>query len=132
MSNKLYPKGATRLMTKQIDFAGDDIRAVLLPSTYVFDAAHEYLSDVAFVATAVALTGKTVVAGAFDADDTTFDAVAAGSTLAAVALYKHTGVANTSPLLYFVDELVGFPVATNGGGHKIIWSDGAYKILALV
>ena len=67
-----------------------------------------------------------------DADDLNFGPLAAGSTIKAIALFKDTGLPSTSPLLCYLDEVTGFPFATNGGEVAIPWSDGPAKILSLV
>lgn len=133
MSNKFYPKGAQKVLAGAINFSADTINAALVPSTYAFSAGHEYLSEIgALVGTAQTLTGKTVVAGVFDADDVAYTALAAGNTVQAVVLYKDTGNAGTSPLIAFFDEVTGFPFATNGGDLSIPWSNGPLKIISLV
>ena len=70
--------------------------------------------------------------GVLDADDLDFGALAPGSTIGSVVIFKDTGNPSTSPLLCYLDEVTGFPFATNGGEVSIPWSDGAAKILSLV
>lgn len=133
MANKFYPKGAQKILSAQIDFASNTISAVLVPSSYTYSAAHEFLSDVGTVVGAAAgLTGKTIAGGTFDADDLNFGPLAAGSTIKAIALFKDTGLPSTSPLLCYLDEVTGFPFSTNGGAVSIPWSNGDAKILSLV
>lgn len=133
MANKLYPKGAEKILSGAINFPSDTIKAVLLSSTYTYSAAHEFLSDVSATVlnTAATLASKTVTSGVFDAADAVYTAVSAGSTATYVALYKDTGVEGTSPLLYLVDTATGIPMATNGGDITVAWDSGAYKIFAL-
>lgn len=133
MSNTFYPKGAQKILRAQINFGTDTIKAVLVPTAYTFSAAHEFLSDVgATVGTAQTLANKTTDGGVFDADDPDFGALAAGSTVKGLVLYKDSGSAATSPLVCYLDEVIGFPFPTNGGVVKVPWSDGVAKILSLM
>lgn len=132
MANTFYPKGKTKILTAKIDFETATIKAALVKNTYAFDAGHEFLSALSgHVIDAQELTGKTVVDGAFDANDVSFPALAAGNTVRAVVLYKDTGVAGTSALIGYLDDIPGLPAQTSGGDIKITWSNGADKVLAI-
>lgn len=133
MANKFYPKGAEKVLKGAIKFDADAIAVALVSNTYTFSVEHEFLSSIGtVVGTVQALTNKTVAGGVFDADDAAFGAIAPGSTIKALAIFKDTGNASTSPLLCYLDEVTGFPFATNGGEVTIPWSDGPAKILSLV
>lgn len=133
MANQFYPKGAQKLLSGQINLATDTIKMALVPGTYTFSAAHEFSTDVGpVVGSDQALTNKSVAGGVFDADDVPFGAVASGSTVNALVIFKDTGNPSTSPLLIYLDEVVGFPLATNGSEITIPWSNGAAKIFSLV
>lgn len=132
MSNRFYPKGAEKLLSAQINFSTDTIKVALVTNAYTFSAAHEFLNQITTVGTAQTLAGKTVTGGVLDGDDAAFGAIASGSTVQALAFYKDTGNPSTSPLLFYLDEVTGFPFATNGATVSIPWSDGAAKILSLV
>lgn len=133
MSNTLYPKGAQKMLTGSIAFLADTIKVVWVPSGYTYSTGHEFLSDLgSTVGTAQTLANKSVTGGVFDADDVDFGAIASGSTLKAAVLYKDTGVAGTSPLLAYLDEITGLPMATNGASIEIPWNNGAGKIISLV
>lgn len=133
MANKFYPKGAQKLLSGAINFSADTIKAVLVPVAYAYSDTHEFLSDLgAVVGAAVELQNKVVTGGVFDADDISFGAVAAGSTVKAIALFKDSGSAATSPLLAYYDVVTGFPFSTNGSEVSTPWSDGPAKILSLV
>lgn len=77
------------------------------------------------VGTDQTLTGVTVASGVFDANNPTFTAVAAGSTVIGVVIY--TG---TTPIAY-VNSGAGLPFATNGGDVTLNFSDSATKIFKL-
>lgn len=133
MANKLYPKGAEKLLGAQINLATDPIKAVLVPSTYTFSNAHEFLADLgAVVGAAATLANKSIAGGVFDAADLNFGALASGSTCKALVLFKDSGNPATSDLLCYFDEITGFPFSTNGGSLSVPWSDGPAKIISLV
>ena len=133
MANKFYPKGAQKILTGQIDFDVDGIAAALIPSGYTYSESHEFLSEVGpLVGAAVLLEGKSTFSGVFDAADVAFGALAPGSTVKALVLFKGSGNPSTSPLLCYLDDVTGFPFATNGGEVSVPWSNGAARILSLV
>lgn len=133
MANKLYPKGAEKILRASIDFDDDTIKVVLVPATYTFSTAHEFLSDLgATVGTAQTLASKSTVGGILDADDAAFGAMPPGDNLKAVVMFKDTGSAATSPLIAYIDQVTGFPMATNGGTVTVPWDNGPLKILSLV
>lgn len=132
MADQLYPKGKEKMLRAQINFQDDTIKAVLVPSSYVFSTAHEFLPDLgAIVGSAVTLANKTTTGGVFDADDMLFAALAAGAEVKALVIYKETGVPGTSPLLGHFDNVTGFPALTNGGDQLVRVSDGPYKLFSL-
>ena len=132
MANTSYPKGMEKLLSGSINVPSDTIKAALLPNTYALSAAHEYLSQLgSLVGIAQTLTGKSVTGGVFDADDVDFGALAPGSNVGAMAIFKDTGNASTSPVLLFCDTATGLPMVTNGGAVTIPWDDGPKKIARL-
>jgi hypothetical protein len=134
MTNALYRLGAEKLTSAAIDLVADTIKVALVKTAYTPNlATDEFYSTVSthVIGTPVTLTGKSDTLGVFDAADPTFSAVAAGDTALGVVIYKDTGVAGTSPLIALIDQITGFPLATNGGDIQIVWSNGAYKIFSL-
>jgi hypothetical protein len=135
MTNALYAKGAEKILSGSINLATDTIKVALVKNTYPQNLATDefYTSISAYVlGTPQALAGKSVAGGIFDANDPTFSAVAAGDTSEGVVIYKDTGVAGTSALLAYIDQITGFPLATNGGDITPQWDNGTYKIFSLV
>lgn len=133
MANRFYPKGAEKVFKGAINWEADTIKVGLVSNGYTFSTAHEFLTDAGtLIGTAQALAGKSVTGGVFDADDAAFGALAPGDTAKALVLFKDTGNASTSPLLCYLDEVTGFPMATNGGEVTVPWSDGSAKIVSLV
>lgn len=133
MANKLYPKGAEKILGA-VNLSTDTIKAALLSDAYTYSAAHEFLSDVSATVldTAVTMTSKSITGGVFDAADVVFALVAPGANAKFVVLYVDTGVAGTSSLLYLVDTATGLTMSTNGGDITAQWDNGANKIFSLV
>jgi hypothetical protein len=134
MANQLYANAKELFLTAGFNLSSDTIKAALVTNGYTLDAVnHDFLDDLGAnrVGTDQTLGTKTVTNGVFDAADVTWTAVAAGSTVQAVVLYKDTGVAATSPLIAWIDTITGFPLATNGGDITVQWDAGAYKIFSL-
>lgn len=134
MANALYAKGKEKILSAAVNFTADAIKVALVKNTYPQNlAADEFYTDISayVVGTPQTLTTKTAAGGVFDAADVVFSAVAAGDTLEGVVIYKDSGVAGTSALLAYVDDITGFPLAANGGDITIAWSNGAYKIFSL-
>lgn len=128
----VYPKGGEKMLSAAINFSADTIKAVALPSSYGYNAAHEFLADVGTViGTAQTLASKSITNGVFDAADVPLGALTGGSALASILIYKDTGSAATSPLLLRITDVTGLPLATNGAEVTVRWSDGASKIFSL-
>ena len=133
MANQYYPKGAEKTFNGAINYLTDDICAVLVSNAYTLSNTHEFASELgALIGTPQALANKATVGGVFDADDVAFGALAPGNTVKAVVLIKYTGNLSTSPLICYLDEVTGLPLATNGGAVTVPWSNGAQKIISLV
>lgn len=133
MANKLYPKGAEKILGS-VNLSTDTIKAALLSDAYTYSAAHEFLSDVSATVldAAETLASKSITGGVFDAADAVFALVAPGANAKFVALYVDTGVAGTSSLIMLIDTATGIPMATNGGDITVQWDNGANKIFSLV
>lgn len=132
MANIMYDKAYEAFGNAQINWLADTIKVVLVDTgTYTLNAAtHEFLSDIpsgARIVTSAALTGKTNVLGVLDAADASWPAVA-GPSGEAVVIFKDTGTAATSRLIYYLDTASGLPVTPNGGDINIQWDNGAGKI----
>ncbi len=133
MANKLFGKGAEKTLNKLIDWDTDDLRVIAMLSSYTFDQTNdEFLSDLSgdTTGTAVALTSKSITGGVFDADDISY--VLGAVTVKGFVIYLHTGTGSTSPLLGYIDNILGFPLTTSGGTIPIQWSNGAGKIMSLL
>jgi hypothetical protein len=140
MSNILYPKAKESLLSAGINLLTDNIKAVLVDTTvgsnpYTLDSAnHEFLSDVpanSRISTTANFTGKTVLNGVFDADDTQFPSVPAGDAAEAYVIYQDTGVEATSRLIAYIDTATGLAVSPDGNNINVTFDSGVNKIFAL-
>ncbi|MBD9406289.1 hypothetical protein IB236_13150 [Acidovorax sp. ACV02] len=134
MANDVYTKGKNRILTAQINFATDPFKVALVGIGYAPSLdVHEFLSDLGAntIGTNQTLANKVVANGTFDADDPVWASIAAGSTAKALVIYKDTGVAGTSPLIFYIDEVTGFPLSTNGGDISPQFDNGPLKIYSL-
>lgn len=99
---------------------------LLRVSAYVISQAHQFVSSLpAAIVADVTLGSKTANGagadpGCFDAADATYTAVPPGAAIDGLAVFKDTGVAGTSPLLFYID---GFSVVPNGGDITIQWAN---------
>lgn len=139
MASRAYQKLGELLGSKGIAFATDDIRVLLVTSTYTFVITHEFVSDITneLVGAGYARSGAvgtptfTWNSGQerweFKHAATTHGNVAVGETIGAAILFLQTGSDATASLLWF-DELTG-NIPTTGAkvtynppanGHQII------------
>lgn len=134
MANVLFDSGREGFLDGSIDWDTDDIRAMLVRSTYIFDVADVFLADLGAVdnGRSAALTGKTKTGGVADADDTSVVATAAVACNA-IIVFKHTGADATARLIGYIDTPTsGLPVTPAASqGVNILWNNGANKIFKL-
>jgi hypothetical protein len=135
MATALYDKGREAFLAGDIDWAADDIRAILVDAAdyTVSLSTHNALDDIpggARVAVSPALTGKTVTNGVADHATGTFPSVT-GDQSEAVVYYKHTGTESTSLLIAYVDNYTGLPVTPNGEDITFTPSTGSNRLFKL-
>ena len=134
MANVLYDPGREGFLDWTIDWDTDDVRAMLVLSTYTFSAAHKFLSSLTTYdnGRSAALGSKTVTDGVADAADTTLNATAASASKA-VVVFKHTGSDATARVIAYIDTPTsGLPFTPAAGGAvPITWDNGANKIFKL-
>jgi len=134
MSNSVYAFGLQSFGDADIDWSVDTIKIALVTNGYTPNlSTHQYLSDIGAntVGTDQTLGSKSNTGGVLDGADVTFTAVAGGSTVNYVLVYKSTGVAGTSILIALFDTATGLPVTTNGGDITVTWDNGANRILKI-
>ena len=135
MTNALYGKGREKFLNGDIDWANDDIKAVLVDTaTYsVSIDSDEFLDDIPAgerVATSANLGTKTSTLGVADAADFTFSTVT-GDVCEALVIYKDTGDVETSPLIAYIDTATGLPITPNGADITVTVDSGANKLFKL-
>ena len=134
MANMLYTKAKEKLMQGQLNLLTDDIRVAIVSNAYIQSmTTDEFLAEVDdhILGTPMVLTGRSITGGAFDGDNLNFTGIASGATTEGVVIYKHTGDPATSPLIFYADQIQGFPLTTSGAAVEIVWDDGEYKIVKL-
>jgi hypothetical protein len=130
----LYPSYKKLMLDGGVSLLSDTIKLQLVDSTFQFNPAHVWLTDVPDVirrGTPATLTGKTTnvpEAGVFDALDTSVPGVPAGGSIIAYVLFKDTGTPATSPLLAFID---GFYLEAQGGPVVIEHDNDPERIFRL-
>lgn len=141
MTNQLFPDGREGFLDGSIDWDTATIKVSLLRG-YTFNAAHKFVSDVTgaggtLVATQTLAT-KTATDGVADAADTTFPAVAAGSSIPHLFIYQSSApsggldLAPTSQrIIALIDTATGLPVVPNGGDINVVWSGESDRIFRL-
>ena len=133
MAAIIYPTAKKFLLDGNIDFLNDNIKMLLVSATYTYSAAHDFHADITgIIATSANITGKTVTLvgtkQVVDFDDVVFSAVAGGSTITGIVLYRDSGVSGTSELILY-DAVASTP--TNGGDITItvpVGTDKAFSI----
>jgi len=136
MADAIFPKVKQRNFNggTPVDLDTDDIRVMLVKSTYVYDAADEFVADLGAVdnGRSAALTTKTLDASAiFDADDTTLTATDA-SACNALVIFKHTGADATAVLIAYIDDAVGLPFTPEAAQVcPIVWPAAGNKIFKI-
>ena len=134
MANALYDAGRNSFLTGAINFTSDTIKMALVSSSYTPNlSTHDFWNDVSanVVGTPQTLTTKTATAGVADCDDVTFTAVAGGSTVTYLVLYKDTGSSATSNLIACYDTATGLPISTSGADITIRIDNGSSKLFKL-
>lgn len=135
MPNALYNKGRQKFLEGGISWLTDTIKVVFIDSgLYSLDLVlDEFLTDIpgsAQVHISSQLAGKTADGGIADADDLQADGVA-GASIEALALFKDTGIAATSPLIAYMDSVDGLPFTPGGDNLRIVWDNGSNRIFVL-
>ena len=133
MASALFDPGREGFLDGSIDWDTDDIRVMLVLSSYTFSAAHKFLSSLTSSdnGRSGALTGKTVTDGIADAADTTITATAATASKALV-VFKHTGSDATARVIAYIDTATGLPFTPAAAQVvNVAWDNGANKIFKL-
>lgn len=133
MANVLFDKGRQNFLEADIDWLADDIKVVLIKSTYTLDQADEFIADVGATLNGESanLGTKDSTSGVADAADTSLTATDAAACNALI-LFKDTGNPATDLLIAYIDTATGLPFTPAAGGTvNIAWDNGANKIFKL-
>lgn len=134
MANALFNPGREGHLDGTIIESSGDIRAMLVKSTYSFNAAHKFLADLGAVdnGRSAALGTKTVTDGVFDAADTSLVATSAVACNA-IVVFQHTGSDATARVIAYIDTpTAGLPFTPAASQTvNIAWDNGANKIFKL-
>lgn len=135
MANTLFDKGRQNFLEADIDWLVDDIKVMLVRSTYALDQTDEFVTDLTPGTNdngrSANLGTKTSTSGVADAADTSLTATTA-SACNAIILFKDTGADATSLLIAYIDTATGLPFTPGAGGTvNIVWDNGANKIFKL-
>jgi hypothetical protein len=145
MANALYDKARESFLGQSppLDWDTDVIKDLLATAAYAANLATDQYLTTTLIANGnragspVTLTSKTVAAGVADAADVTHTAVAAGTAIGQIILWKDGGGGGTSasgttdPLIARIDTATGLPVTPNGGDITITWDNGSNRIFKL-
>lgn len=133
MANALYDPGREGFLDGSIDWDTDDIRVMLVLSSYTYVASHKFLSSLGAVdnGRSAALGTKTVTDGVAGAANISLTATAAAACKALV-LFKHTGSDATARTICYIDTATGLPFTPAASQTvNITWDTGANKIFKL-
>jgi hypothetical protein len=133
MASTLFDLGREGIADGSIDLLTDDIRVMLVRSTYALDQTDKFLADLGAVdnGRSAALAGKAVPLGVFDANDTSLTATAANASNALI-LFKHTGSDATARVIAYIDTATGLPFTPAAGQNvAITWDNGANRIFKI-
>jgi len=133
--NDFYFNGKKLIYSGGIDFLADDIRAILVDGTYVFDSINHVLQSDIPIGNRIGnvagydLTGKLVgnddglLAGVFDASDVIISALT-GVDVEAIVLVQHlTATPEDSPLIAYLKEGMNLPFTPDGSLTGVNWSN---------
>jgi len=134
MANALYDPGREGFLDGSIDWDTNDMRVMLVLSSYTFSATHKFISDLGAVdnGRSAALGTKTVTNGVANAAATSLTATAATASKALV-IFQHTGSDATARLIAYIDAPTsGLPFTPSAGQTvNITWDSGSNKIFKL-
>lgn len=134
MANALYDKGREGFLDGSIDWDTDDVRVILVKSTYPFIAEDVFVDELGTNdnGRSAALDTKTVTDGVAGAADTSLVATAAEACNALV-VYKYNASDAAVRLIAYIDTVTaGLPFTPAASQTvTIAWDTGANKIFKL-
>ena len=124
----LYPKYEIALgaQATNTNLLTGIVKMVLVTSGYVYSATHEFLADIPVpsrIGMSASLTNKIYTASVFRSDPIYFPSLLSLEAVATV-LFIDTGVASTSRLVFYNNEVQGFPTTPAAGSDATIYPAG--------
>ena len=133
MASALFDPGRQGFLDGSIDWDTDDVRVMLVKSTYSFNAAHQFVSDASAGdnGRSAALGSKTVTSGVADAADITLTATSAVACNALI-IYKYNASDTAARLICYIDSATGLPFTPAASQTvSIAWGETTNKIFKL-
>jgi len=151
MANLAYNLGKQRILSGTINLSTHVIKAMLVTSSYVADANHDFVDDggaddpidhelsgTGYTAGFAGSGRITLTTKTFEEDDTNNRAEFHAADLAwpgidagiaaGIVIYRHLTSDALSTLLCYIDD-GGLPITTNGGQIDVTWNaEGIYQI----
>lgn len=128
MTKALAASYRTLLLTTGINLSSVNLKICAMSSSYVYSAAHNFLDDVSnIITTSGNLASKTTTDGYLDFADISVGSPAGGSTITQFWLYRDTGTAATSDLIYYWNEDAAagaISISTNGEAVTVVVPTG--------
>ncbi len=135
----MYNKGLANIGSVW-DWDADSFKVMLVTSTYVFSADHNFRVDITneitnggYTVGGNALAGESVTEddtgdqALYDATDTVFTSLAAGDLPDAAIVYRNVGTPATDDLIAYCSLTT--PPAPDGNNYTIVWNaDGVFKL----
>lgn len=130
--NRWYEKGLNLIANKGVDLDTDDIRLALVAAGYQanFVTDQYYSTPEAFeVAAGVALSGRSLSAGALLASPVTWPSVSGSPGSFAILFMHNGGASSTWPLLGYIDTAATLPVTPDGDDIVLTFAGGVVAYL---
>ncbi len=132
--SQLYDKAREQFAGTELVWLTNTFRAQLLSDGYVFNAQHQYLSDLSagfLLAASEPLLNKSRTDGYCRADPVNFPALVTASPVAQYLVYKDTGDPATSLLVCWSKSVQGFPFQPTGLDYTLLWGSGSNVVFRL-
>jgi predicted HAD superfamily phosphohydrolase len=128
MTKALAASYRAALLDNGVDLITGDVKIVALDNTYTYNAAHDFLDDIGG-GSIVATSGNLA---SFDSADISIGSPAPGDTITQFWLYRDSGSAATSELIYYFNEdasAAAISLATDGTAKTVVVNaSGWFKV----
>lgn len=125
MSTFRYDTGVTAFGTKQLNWLTNDFCALLVgPGYSPSKAKDQFVSDIpsqAIIARSGQMTSMAIVGGVFSGLIPQFDALASALQAVGLVIYQNTGADNSSQLIYYSSDGLGFPFLPIGINYFVTY-----------